>query len=201
MGDSSFSLDEPYAGLIFDCDGTLVDTAPIHFFAVNEAMRPLGLEMSAEWYYARVGLTPAALFREFEQMHGVKIDTADLALRYGPIFLSNLDKALEITVVAEVARANYGKVPMAVASNGHLRNVQATLTATGLISLFDAIVSAEQVAHGKPAPDVYLEAARRVGVDPADCIVFEDSDEGMEAAHQAGMRSRDIRLLHKADYL
>jgi beta-phosphoglucomutase-like phosphatase (HAD superfamily) len=197
----SFGMDEPYGGLIFDCDGTLVDTAPIHFFAVNEAMRPLGLEMSAEWYYARVGLTPAALFREFEEMRGVKIDTAELALRYGPIFLANLDKAEEISVVAEVARWNHGKVPMAVASNGHLLNVKATLTATGLISLFDTIVSAEQVAHGKPAPDVYLEAARRMDVAPADCIVFEDSDEGLEAAQRAGMRSRDIRLLHKPAYL
>jgi beta-phosphoglucomutase-like phosphatase (HAD superfamily) len=198
MGDSSFSLDEPYAGLIFDCDGTLVDTAPIHFFAVNEAMKPLGLEMSREWYFARVGLTPAALFAEFEQVNGVKIDTDDLSRRYGPIFTSNLDRAEEIAVVAEVARQNFGKVPMAVASNGHLKNVRATLQATGLLPLFETVVSADEVAKGKPEPDVFLEAARRIGISPADCIVFEDSDEGLEAAHRAGMRSRDIRLVHRS---
>lgn len=191
----SFSLDEPYAGLIFDCDGTLVDTAPIHFFAVNEAMKPLGLEMSREWYFARVGLTPAALFAEFENANGVTIDTADFSRRYGPIFTGNLEKAEEIKVVAEVARRNFGKVPMAVGSNGHLQNVTATLSVTGLLPLFDTIVTAEQVAKGKPAPDVFLEAARRIGVRPEECIVFEDSDEGLEAAQKAGMRSRDIRLV------
>ncbi len=197
MADRSFSLDEPYAGLIFDCDGTLVDTAPIHFVAVNEAMKPLGLEMAREWYFARVGLTPAALFAEYEEVNGVTIDTADLSHRYGPIFTANLEKAEEIAVVAEVARQNFGKVPMAVASNGHLTNVTATLSVTGLLSLFETIVSAEQVAKGKPEPDVFLEAARRIGVAPAGCIVFEDSDEGLEAARKAGMRSRDIRLVHK----
>ena len=100
-------------------------------------------------------------------------------------------------MVAEVARQNFGKVPMAVASNGHLTNVTATLSVTGLLSLFETIVSAEQVAKGKPEPDVFLEAARRIGVAPAECIVFEDSDEGLEAARKAGMRSRDIRLVHK----
>jgi beta-phosphoglucomutase-like phosphatase (HAD superfamily) len=196
MADVEFSLDEAYAGLIFDCDGTLVDTAPIHFFAVNEAMRPLGLEMTADWYFARVGLTPAALFAEYEQVNGVKIDSVELSRRYAPIFMSNLDRAKEIAVVAEVARQNYGKVPMAVASNGHLKNVTATLTATGLLPLFETVVSADEVAKGKPEPDVFLEAARRMGVRPAECIVFEDSDEGLEAARRAGMRGRDIRLVH-----
>ena len=88
MADRTFSLDEPYAGLIFDCDGTLVDTAPIHFFSVNEAMRPLGFEMSREWYFARVGLTPAALFAEFEEANGVKIDTADLSYRFSAELVS-----------------------------------------------------------------------------------------------------------------
>lgn len=198
MADLSFSLDEPYAGLIFDCDGTLVDTAPIHFYSVNEAMRPLGLEMTAEWYFARVGLTPAALFAEYERVNGVKIDTEDLSRRYAPIFVSNLERAKEIAVVAEVARANFGKVPMAVASNGHLNNVKATLQATGLLPLFETVVSADEVAKGKPEPDVFLEAARRMGVAAAECIVFEDSDEGLEAARRAGMRGRDIRLVHKS---
>jgi beta-phosphoglucomutase-like phosphatase (HAD superfamily) len=186
---------EAYAGLIFDCDGTLVDTAPIHYLAVSEAMRSLGHVMESEWYFERTGLTPAALFREFEEQKGVTIDTAEISRRYGPIFLANLDKAKEIAAVAEVARANFGKVPMAVASNGHLTNVKATLRATGLLELFDCIVSADDVAHGKPEPDVYVEAARRIKVSPADCIVFEDTDEGLEAAHRAGMRTRDVRIV------
>lgn len=195
MSSASISLDEPYAGLIFDCDGTLVDTAPIHYFSVVEALKPLGLYMAPEWYFARTGLTPAALFTEFGALHGVTLDLTDLSERYAPIFLANLDRAQEITVVADSARTNHGKVPMAVASNGHLHNVKATLSAAGLLSLFDHIVSADEVAQGKPAPDVYLEAARRIGISPADCIVFEDTDEGLQAASSAGMRTRDIRLI------
>ena len=189
------TLNEPYAGLIFDCDGTLVDTAPIHYFAVVQALQALGLYMTPEWYFARTGLTPAALFTEFGEVQGVKLDLADLSRRYAPIFTASLDRAQEITAVADVARANYGKVPMAVGSNGHLHNVKATLNATGLLPLFDHVVSADDVAHGKPAPDVYLEAARRIDVAPINCIVFEDTDEGIEAAHRAGMRTRDIRVI------
>jgi beta-phosphoglucomutase-like phosphatase (HAD superfamily) len=198
MNVDEFELDEPYAGLIFDCDGTLVDTAPVHFLAVNEALKELDLEMAADWYYARAGLTPAALWGEFEQLRGVKIDHDEMSRRYAPIFLANLDKVEEIAVVAEVARKNHGQVPMAVASNGHLRNVKATLKATGLLELFDYVVSADEVAKGKPEPDVFLEAARRMGVPVGGCIVFEDTDEGLEAALRAGMRSRDIRTVWKA---
>jgi len=196
MSAAGFDLeDEAYSALIFDCDGTLVDTAPIHYQAVNEALRPLGVEMSAEWYYARVGLTPAALFAEFEAKTGVAVDTEDLERRYGPFFMENLHRVEEITAVAEVARSNHGRVPMAVASNGHLLNVEATLAATGLLGLFDHVVTAEQVAHGKPAPDVFLEAARRMGVPAEECIVFEDSEQGLEAARRAGMRTRDVRIV------
>jgi beta-phosphoglucomutase-like phosphatase (HAD superfamily) len=155
------------------------------------------MEMSEDWYYQRIGLTPAALFAEYEREHGVTLDTEELSRRYAPIFLGNLERVKEIAVVADIARANYGKVPMAVGSNGHLENVRATLAATGLLPLFEHIVSADEVAHGKPAPDVFLEAARRIGVAPAECIVFEDTDEGLEAARRAGMRSRDIRVVWK----
>jgi len=84
-------------------------------------------------------------------------------------------------------------VPMAVASNGRRENVEASLTVTKLRPLFDFIVAAEDVERGKPAPDVFLEAARRMAVSPARCVVFEDSDEGLEAARRAGMRTIDIR--------
>jgi len=90
---------------------------------------------------------------------------------------------------------------MAIGSNGRLGNVEASLKATGLLSLFDTIVTAEQVPHGKPAPDVYLEAARRLDVAPEFCIVFEDTDEGLEAAHRAGMRGLDIRKAYQPEWM
>lgn len=85
---------------------------------------------------------------------------------------------------------------MAVASNGRRRNVEATLRVTKLLPLFNCIVAGEDVVHGKPEPDVFLEAARRMQVEPERCVVFEDSNEGLEAAHRAGMRGIDIRTFY-----
>jgi beta-phosphoglucomutase-like phosphatase (HAD superfamily) len=191
----AFTLDEPFSALIFDCDGTLVDTGRVHFMAVNEALRPLGVAIELDWYRQRSGLTPAHLYAEVERDKGIRLDVPAISSRYGPIFLASLASAEEIAVVADVARGYHGVVPMAVASNGERPNVVATLRATGLLPLFDHIVTAEEVARGKPAPDVYLEAARRMQVAPASCLVFEDTEEGLTAARAAGMRVRDIRLV------
>jgi HAD superfamily hydrolase (TIGR01509 family) len=99
----------------------------------------------------------------------------------------------EVAVIAEIARAWHGRVPMAVASNGRRENVEATLAVTKLLPLFDFIVAAEDVERGKPEPDVFLEAARRMQVEPGQCVAFEDSNEGLDAARRAGMRTVDIR--------
>jgi len=105
----------------------------------------------------------------------------------------------EIEAVADIARAHHGRVPMAVASSGFGRVVRETLTATGLIALFDVIVTADDVMHGKPAPDLFLLAAERLGAAAADCIVYEDGDPGLEAARRADMRAVDIRVLWQDD--
>lgn len=183
-----------FAGLVFDCDGTLVDTAPAHLSALQKALEPLDLSMSPEWYYRRVGLAPDALMDAFEDHLAVEgLPRKDIYARYDAAYKSRLPEVQEVAVIAEIAREWHGRVPMAVASNGHRKNVEATLRATKLLPLFDCIVAAEDVRQGKPAPDVFLEAARRMRVHPEDCVAFEDSDEGLEAARQAGMRVVDIR--------
>ena len=88
----------------------------------------------------------------------------------------------------EIAREMHGMVPMAIASGGHRELVEATLNALGILHLFDAVVCAEDYVNGKPAPDPFLEAARQIGVAPEDCIVFEDSPTGIQAADAAGMK-------------
>jgi HAD superfamily hydrolase (TIGR01509 family) len=182
-----------FSALIFDCDGTLVDTAPAHLRALQQALVPLGLTMTPEWYFPRGGLTPDALWSEYEAELEDRIPRESITARYNVEFQQGLNRLKEVTVIAEVARAWHGRVPMAVASNGRRPNVEACLTATKLHSLFDYIVAAEDVLHGKPEPDVFLEAARRMKIEPAECIVFEDSNEGLEAARRAGMRAIDIR--------
>ena len=186
-----------FSALIFDCDGTLVDTTPAHLRALQKALQPLDLTMTPEWYYPRGGLTPKALWDQYEDLQdGPPLDREGLTHRYNLAFQLGLNQLEEITVIAEVARRWHGQVPMAVASNGRKKNVEASLEVTKLLPLFDCVVAAEDVKHGKPEPDVFLEAARRMRVEPAGCIVFEDSEEGLEAARRAGMRSVDIRQFH-----
>jgi HAD superfamily hydrolase (TIGR01549 family) len=99
----------------------------------------------------------------------------------------------EVTIVADVARAWQGKVPMSVVTNAQRVAVNGALTATDLIGYFNDIVSIEDVKHGKPEPDIYLKAAERLSIAPARCIVLEDSHEGLTAAKRAGMQHIDIR--------
>jgi HAD superfamily hydrolase (TIGR01549 family) len=189
-----FLREGSFSALIFDCDGTLVDTAPAHLSALQQALEPVALTMTPTWYYPRVGLTPDALLDEYEaQLSSPAPSREDILQRYSVAFQAGLHSIKEINVIAEVAREWHRRVPMAVASNGQRRNVEATLRATKLLPLFDCIVGAEDVAHGKPEPDVFLEAARRMKVAPDRCVVFEDSNEGLEAALGAGMRGIDIR--------
>src|SRR5204862_7694528 len=95
--------------------------------------------------------------------------------------------------VADVARAHHGRVPMAVVSGGPGVAVRAALTKAGVLDLFDAVVTVDDVARGKPAPDLYLAAVDRLGCGPDDCVAYEDSEEGIAAARAAGIRCIDVR--------
>ncbi|MBS1816224.1 MAG: HAD family phosphatase [Acidobacteria bacterium] len=199
----AFDLAEgSFDAILFDCDGTLVDTAPVHLQGLQDALATRGLSMAAEWYYPRVGLTPDKLFDAYEsQIATLPMTRAELVAAYTKSFQGNLGRVREIAIVADVARAWHGKVPMCVCSNGEKPNVEATLGSAGLISLFDFILTAGEVGAGKPEPDLFLAAARRMQVQPERCIVFEDSDEGLEAARHAGMRGVDIRKSYRPAWM
>ena len=191
-----FNLREgDFDAIIFDCDGTLVDTAPTHFIAYREVFGSMGISVNWNWYESLLGLTPASLLDRYESEFGLNIPCshAELIQSYSRAFRRNVDRLREIPAVAEVARDWKCIVPLAVASNGGRENVLASLSATRLLDLFSTVVTAEDVHHGKPAPDLFLEVANRLCVAAKRCLVFEDSDEGLAAASVAGMRSFDIR--------
>jgi HAD superfamily hydrolase (TIGR01509 family) len=192
MPDLRFSLDEPFSALIFDCDGTLVDTARAHLAAYNVALAKAREEMSWQWYSTRLGVPARELLIELFEERQLELAIEEAVADHARAYQASFPQMREITAVAEVARAYHGKVPMAVASNGIRANVVGSLRGAGLLDLFDSVVGVDEVEQGKPEPDLYLEAARRLNVAPEDCIVFEDTAEGLEAAHRAGMRTRDV---------
>ncbi|WP_446742535.1 HAD family hydrolase [Silvibacterium acidisoli] len=183
-----------FDALIFDCDGTLVDTAALHLRTLRMGLAEHGLNMETGWYMQRAGLAPADLLKDYETLiQPLPVAHEELWKRVAEFFQANMHTLEEVTIVADVARAWHGRVPMGVASNGEGANVVGSLKAAGLFPLFDSIVAIEDVRHGKPAPDIYLEAARRLNITPSRCLVLEDSDEGLRAAKAAGMRAIDIR--------
>ena len=181
-----------FQAIIFDCDGTLVDSAAAHLSAYNVALGPDAPSMSWDWYSTRLGIPARELLSQFSSEHKLNIALDDLVRTYDVAFKRDLASIQEITVIADIARAYLGKVPLAVASNGTHGHVEDTLRGAGLLALFSVLVGRDEVAHAKPAPDVYLEAASRLKVPAGSCIVFEDSPEGMLSAQRAGMRAYDV---------
>ena len=189
----SLSVPAGVRGLIFDCDGTLADTLPLHYAAWEEAFATLGLHCPLEFLLRHNGKPTdviVALYNaEFDQQIDIHQFTADKERRT----YARLDRARPLEPVATLARRYHDRLPMAVVSGSNRANVERTLEAIGLRELFPVVLTADDGLPPKPAPDLFLEAALRLGVDPRDCQVFEDADAGLDAARRAGMLATDVR--------
>lgn len=182
-------------GLIFDCDGTLVDTPPLYARAWMDALRPFGPTPPLEWFRPRAGLSEQLLMDDVDNGFGITLPRATVSRLLRESFMANLHMLREIGAVTAIARQHHGRLKLAVASSGSAAIVNATLAATSLTALFDEVVTIDDVPNPKPAPDLFLEAAARLGLTPQTCLVFEDSAQGLEAARHAGMAAVDINLL------
>lgn len=193
--------DRSFGGYIFDCDGTLVDSMPLHF----EAWK-FGFERhEAPWtwsedeFYATAGVPDRVTVEQLNLRYGARIDADLVHERKREWYLSNLDQLKPVEAVADFARSRHaegGKI--SVASGSEFSVVEASLEHTGLLDLFEIIITPAHVERGKPAPDMFLLAAEKMGVPPQDCLVFEDGKAGIEAAEAAGMEhvyvpSREVR--------
>ncbi|MEE4012746.1 HAD family phosphatase [Roseibium sp. FZY0029] len=181
--------------LIFDCDGTLVQTPALYAGAWQDAFKAAGHHMEPDWYHARAGMSEHVLLDDFESEHGVTVDRGLTVREMRSAVLERIGEVSEIEIISSIARRFHGKLPMAVASGGPREVVLASLKETGLLPLFDTVVTIDDVAHAKPAPDLFLEAASRLAVTAAQCLVFEDSQQGLEAAHNARMPVVDVNHL------
>jgi beta-phosphoglucomutase family hydrolase len=181
-------------GLIFDCDGTLADTMPVHFLAWTAMLTEHGIAFPESTFYAMGGMPSDRIIRQLAHEQDVVVhDVAAMVDDKESRFLEMIDRVRPIVPVVNVAKSNRGVLPMAVASGGEQRIVRRTLTIIGALDWFDTVVGAEDTERHKPEPDVFLEAARRIGVEPNACVVFEDTEMGLEAGRRAGMYTVDVR--------
>ncbi len=179
-----------FAGYIFDCDGTLIDSMPIHYKAWDAAMKQRGLKetLSEDLFYSLGGVPTLKVAELIAKHYGLTIDPLEVFHLKENLFVDMLPEVTTINPVVDFARRIAKTRPVSVASGGPRAVVQRSLELAGLADIFEIVVTADDVVHGKPAPDMFLLAARLMGVPPEKCLVFEDAVPGIQAAHAAGMQ-------------
>ncbi|MCC6682301.1 MAG: HAD family phosphatase [Phycisphaeraceae bacterium] len=186
-----------HKALIFDCDGTLVDSMPLHWIAWEKTARKYGLEAHFPFdrFMAWGGRPATAILEQLTREAGITLDTEAVALEKEASYVDLIDQLQPIEPVLAIARHFRGKLPMAVATGAHRAVVLRSLGSAGITDWFDAIVTCEDVTHPKPHPETYLKAAEALGMAPSACLAFEDAEPGFVAAREAGMEVIDVRDL------
>ncbi len=181
--------------LIFDCDGTLLDSMRAHFVAWRDTLMSYGMQLDEQRFYSYSGTPSRRVIPMLAAEQGIRLDFEVANDAKEAAFLDAVHLLDPILPVIQIARDHQGKLPMAVASGGVRRVVHEQLRHIGAFDWFQTIVTAEDTERHKPDPDVFLEAARRLGVAPRSCRVYEDGDPGIEAARRAGMECVDVRVM------
>jgi HAD superfamily hydrolase (TIGR01509 family) len=175
--------------VIFDMDGVLVDSEPLHTHATKLLLADCGVDWDERESAEYIGLTDVESFAALTLRHGLSGDPGDLAARWTeravPLLQQHARPMPGVPAVPLTLRERGYR--LALASSSRPRVIEATLEAIGAGSLFEVVVSGTEVPRGKPSPDVFLEAARRLDIPPARCLVIEDSRHGVTAARAAGM--------------
>lgn len=179
-----------FGGYIFDCDGTLVDSMPLHFRAwmASFAHHKTPWQWTEDEFYASAGVPDRVTVQSLNERYGASIDPDSVHAFKLEWYMRHLSELEPVAAVANIARRFHAESrPISVASGSDLAIVLPSLEVTGLLSLFDIVITPADVKQGKPAPDMFLLAAERMKVDANQCLVFEDGRPGIEAAEAAGM--------------
>jgi HAD superfamily hydrolase (TIGR01509 family) len=179
-----------FQAYLFDCDGTIVDSMPLHYVAWTQALAEYGCtDFSEPLFYSLGGLPVTTVVDRLNARDGLSIPPATFAERKEQLYYDLIHQLQPVPEVLELIHAAHGKLPFAVVSGSTRESVEKSLNALGILPLFDTLVCAGDYAHGKPAPDPFLVAAERLGVAPQLCLVFEDAEAGIQSATAAGMLS------------
>jgi HAD superfamily hydrolase (TIGR01509 family) len=180
-------------GLIFDCDGTLVDSMPLHMKAWEYVIRSGGGPWDYDFFFSKKGTPEKKMVSLYNAQFGCVLNPIEIVKTKHEYFWAHSGELKAIPHVADIVLKYQGVIPMAIASGGTRKNVNRQLEVIRLDKFFEIIVCADDEIRPKPAPDIFLEAARRLGIKPQYCQVFEDGDFGLEAARTAGMLATDVR--------
>ena len=178
-----------FRAYLFDCDGTVVDSMPLHYIAWTEALGEWGAIFDEELFYAWGGKPSREIIAELNEMQGLAMPVETVAEHKENLYFSLLPQLQPVPEVLEHIDAQYGRIPFAVVSGSNRESIVNSLTAVGLLDRFEVLVGHEDYTRSKPAPDAFLIAAERLGVAPRDCLVFEDTGMGIAGATAAGMAS------------
>jgi HAD superfamily hydrolase (TIGR01509 family) len=180
-------------GIIFDCDGTLADTMPLHWEAWHETLDFFSAECPQDFLEVLKGVPTKTIVEKINKSFGYVLDPNFFSEEKERRLLSKLHRVKSIQPVEDLAREYKDILPMAVASGSLRDSVLETLKGIEMDDFFDTVITATDAVSPKPDPDIFLEAAKRIQIKPENCLVLEDSDAGIEAAIKAGMHFIDVR--------
>jgi HAD superfamily hydrolase (TIGR01509 family) len=176
-----------FKAYLFDCDGTIVDSMPLHYVAWSQALGEWNCPFPEDRFYQWGGLPIIEIIERLSAEHGIDMPVHDVAVRKEAIYYESLPSLKGVPEVVEHIDAAHGHKAFAVVSGSTRESVEASLQALGLLDKFDTLVCAGDYTRSKPDPEPYLMAAQKLAVAPADCLVFEDTQMGIDAAEGAGM--------------
>lgn len=194
-----FIRGKSYSAIIFDCDGTLVESSEVHFRSFLSAAKAQGFELDRDWYYDRTGLDRNSLFEAFSEAFAPEFDIAEACVNSISYFVEHSDLVQPIALVQNLVIDLAGSYALAVATNAERQVAKASLKSVDLWDQFSILVSVSDGVPPKPAPDMFLKAAELLHTPINQALVFEDSNEGVKAALNAGMDVIQVKIEHQEE--
>jgi HAD superfamily hydrolase (TIGR01509 family) len=191
--DKVISYNSGVRALIFDCDGTLVDSMPLHMKAWENAFNEFGEYYDRELLYSLKGMKETEIIDVYNSRHKRTIDNEKIVQTKHKFFMNHIDSVKPIESIVKIAEYYYKKIPLAVVSGSVKNIVHAELNVLKIFHLFNHILTADDPFKPKPSPDVFIAAANLIKIKPENCLVLEDGDAGLEAASKVGILKIDIR--------
>jgi beta-phosphoglucomutase family hydrolase len=183
--------------LIFDLDGTLSDSLPLHVTTWNKVGEKLGFTFDPQLVYEMTGRPTIEFAERIAKNFKLKTDPHEIARLKQEAFHNSIEALSPIVEVISIVKEYFGKLPMAIGTGACRKSAVLQLRKLGIAHYFDFIVTADDVTRHKPEPETFLKCARLLGIKPTDCQVFEDGDLGIAAAGKAGMMVTDVRQFIK----